>query len=323
MKGNFMFEKLLSISEPWLLYAIKLNLLNESKESLVNLKDEALKDEKIQICLKNISNFHSMLVSNHKNPELPIHKLLFLLDMGFDTDIPEIGNAVNQLMSHKDDYGIYQSLTNIPKHFGGTGKDIFSWCLCDAPLLLLALLKAKVDYQQHIRPGVDYLVALQRTQGFPCSVSEELGRFRGPGRKDDCCPYATLIMLNLLSHIDEYKNSDIVINGIEVLLSLWENSLERHPYMFYMGTDFRKLKAPAIWYDIVSVCDCLSKFEYAKADARFHEMIAIIKAKQDKDGLFTPESIYLKCKGWDFGQKKLVSPYLSYLCIRILERFNT
>lgn len=315
-----MIEKLLSISEPWLQYAIKLNLLNESKESLLNLKKEALKDNKIHAYLRDISNFHSMLVSNHKNPELPIHKLLFLLDIGFDMDLPEIENAVNQLMDHKDKYGIYQSLTNIPKHFGGTGEDIFSWCLCDTPLLFIALLKAKVEYPQHIKQGVDYLVSLNKTQGFPCSVSEELGKFRGPGRKDDCCPYATLIMLNLLSYIDEYKDSDIVINGIDVLLSLWENSLERHPYMFYMGTDFRKLKAPAIWYDIVSVSDCLSKFEYAKADKRFHEMVGIIKAKQDESGLFTPESIYQKCKGWDFGQKKVVSPYLSYLCIRILKR---
>jgi len=315
-----LIEKLLSVSEPWLQYAIKLNLLNESKESLANLKNEALKDNKIQVYLRDISNFHSMLVSNHKNPELPIHKLLFLLDLGFDMDIPEIENAISQLMSHNDKYGIYQSLTNIPKHFGGTGEDIFSWCLCDAPLLFLALQKAKVDYQQHIKPGVDYLLALNRPQGFPCSVSEELGKFRGPGRKDDCCPYATFIMLNLLSYIDEYKNSDIAIKGIDVILSLWENSLERHPYMFYMGTDFRKLKAPAIWYDIVSVANCLSRFEYAKADTRFHEMVDIIKAKKDENGLFTPESIYQKCKGWDFGQKKTISPYLSFLCIRILER---
>jgi len=248
-----MIERLLSISEPWLQYAIRINLLNESKGNLVDLKNEALKDNKIQAHLSDISNFHSMLVSNHKNPELPIHKLLFLLDIGFGRDTPEIECAVSQLMSHKDKYGIYQSLTNIPKHFGGTGTDIFGWCLCDAPLLLLALIKAKVDYQQHIKQGVDYLVALNKEQGFPCSVSEEFGKFRGPGRKDDCCPYATHIMLNLLSYIDEYKNSDIATKGIDVLLSLWENNLERHPYMFYMGTDFRKLKAPAIWYDIVSL----------------------------------------------------------------------
>jgi len=313
-------DNLLAISEPWLQYAIRVNLLGESKADLSGLREEALQDKKIQAYLNDISDFHSMLVSNHKNPELPIRKLIFLLDIGFDTDIPEMENAISQLMRHKDKNGIYQSLTNIPKHFGGTGTDIFGWCLCDAPLLLMALLKAKVDYRQHIKQGVDFLVALNQPQGFPCSVSEELGKFRGPGRKDDPCPYATLVMLNLLSDIDEYKNSDIAVNGVKRILDLWENSLERHPYMFYMGTDFRKLKAPAMWYDIVSVADCLGKYEYAKSDKRFLEMVGMIKAKQDENGLFTPESIYTKCKGWDFGQKKTISPYLSYLCIRLLGR---
>jgi len=315
-----MIDNLLSKSEQWLQYAIRLNLLHESKDSLTNLRDEALEDSKIKSYLDDISDFHSILVSNHKNPELPIHKLLFLLDVGFDMSVPEIENAITLIISHKDKYGVYQSMTNIPRHYGGLGEDTFGWCLCDAPLLLLALLKVKMDYQNHIKQGVDYLVSLFREQGFPCAVSEEHGKFRGPGRKDDCCPYATLVILNLLAEIDEYRNSDTAKQGIEVILSLWENSLERHPYMFYMGTDFRKLKAPAIFYDIVSVVDCLSKFEFVKTDSRFREMMGIIIEKQDADGMFTPESVYQKCKKWDFGQKKTVSPYLTYLCVRLLER---
>jgi len=317
-----MYEKLLSISEPWLQYAIRLNLLNESREDLVDLKAEALKDTKIRSYLSAVTDFHNAIVRNHKDPDLSIHKLLFLLDIGFDTDIPEINSAVKQIMSHKDKYGVYQSKTNIPPHYGGKGEDVFGWCLCDAPLLLLVLLKAGIDYQQHIKQGLDHLSSLYKEQGFPCSVSDEHGTFRGPGRKDDCCPYATLIMLKLLSGTDEYRNSDIVKGGIEVILSLWENSLERHPYMFYMGTDFRKLKAPAMWYDIVGVTDFLSQYDFVKTDSRFLEMVDVIRGKQDAYGLFTPESVYQKFKGWDFGQKKTVSPYLSYLCIRILNRVD-
>ena len=317
-----MFEKLLSISEPWLQYAIRLNLLNENSEDLIDLKNEVLKDKKIQSYIKDITNFHNSIVRNHKDPDLSIHKLLFLLDIGLGTDIPEIENAVKQIMTHKDKHGVYQSLTNIPPHYGGKGEDVFGWCLCDAPLLLMALLKAKIDYQQHIKRGVEHLVGLYKKQGFPCSVSEEHGTFRGPGRKDDCCPYATLIMVKLLSEIDEYKNSDIVKNGVEVILSLWENSLKQHPYMFYMGTDFRKLKAPVMWYDIVSVVDCLSKFDFVKTDLRFCEMVDLIKGQQDAEGMFTPQSVYQKFKGWDFGQKKMVSPYLSYLCIQLLKRVH-
>lgn len=310
---------ILANGDAWLQYAARLNIL---KESLTELRFQALSDPKIKTYLNDIADYHCILVSNHKNPDLPIHKLLFLLDIGFDTDVLEIQMAIDKILEHKDSNGVYQSLTNIPKHFGGSGEDIFGWCLCDAPLLLLALLKAGIDYEKHIKQGVEYLLSFSKASGFPCTVSQEFGKFRGPGRKDDCCPYASLIMLKLLSDIPVYRESEIAVNTAMGLLSLWENSLERHPYMFYMGTDFRKLKAPAMWYDLVSVADVLSHFAFMKSDARFNEMAAMIKGKQDDNGLFTPEAVYQKFKEWDFGQKKSPSPYLTYLCYRILARIE-
>jgi hypothetical protein len=190
------------------------------------------------------------------------------------------------------------------------------------PFLLLALFKAGIDYEKHIKKGVNYLAGFHKDSGFPCTVSQEFGKFRGPGRKDDCCPYASLVMLKLLSAIPEYQKSGIVINTTRRLLSLWENSLKCHPYMFYMGTDFRKLRAPTMWYDIVSVVDVLSRFEFIKQDLRFKEMALLIENKQDNNGLFTPEAVYQKFKGWDFGQKKNPSPYLTYLCHQILTRIT-
>jgi len=316
------YQKLLNISDDWLKYPIFLNLCHESKENLVEIRNAALADSRIKRYLTDIASFHGTLVTNHKNPDLPIHKLLFLLDLGFDTKIPEIKAAIEELLTHKDEHGIYQSMTNVPKHFGGIGEDVFSWCLCDAPLLLLALLKSGKNYHEYIKPGVDHLVSLCRDNGFPCAVSPELGRFRGPGKKDDCCPYATLIMADMLSYIPEYSNSQVAGSSVKALLNLWENSLSQHPYMFYMGRDFRKMKAPSCWYDIVSVAGVLSKYEFVREDPRFLEMIKHIKDKQDKDGLITPESVYQKLKDWDFGQKKEPSPYLTYLCYQIFERLE-
>lgn len=315
MNLNFLLD-----SEPWLQYLVNRNVLNKSKEDLTDLQKAVLADNRIQTYLEDLSDFHSILVTNHKNPDLPILKLHFLLDIGLDTEIPQIKMAVDQIKAHRDENGVYQSLTNVPKHYGGTGTDIFAWCLCDAPLLLSALVKAGCDYNSDIKPGVDYLLTFIRENGFPCTVSQELGKFRGPGSKGELCPNATLQMLKLLSLIPECRNSTAAGYCIEGLLQLWEDSKTRHPYQFYMGTDFRKLKAPMIWYDIVSVTDCLSYFEQAKKDSRFREMLAVIEQKQDEEGLFVPESVFLKYRDWDFGQKKKPSPYLTYLCTSILER---
>lgn len=317
-----MYEALYARSEDWLRYAIQINLLHAKKEDHAALRMSALKDARIQLALKDVASFHQTVVSNHKNPMLPLQRLLFLLDLGFDTDIPQIKTAIDEILAHKDDNGVYRSLTNIPKVFGGTGEDVFSWCLCDAPSLLLALLRAGVDYETYIKPGVDYLVSLSRENGFPCAASPELGKFRGPGKKDDCCPYATLIILDLLSDIPAYQESSAAKASAEALLNLWETSLTQHPFLFYMGTDFRKLKAPSCWYDIISVASVLSKLPFVRKDPRFLEIIDLIKSKQLDDGFFIPESIYMKMKDWDFGQKKQSSPYLTYLCLRILNRLG-
>lgn len=315
-------QKLSEISDDWLKYAIRRNLGQEPEGDLVEIRRAALADGRIKRYLSDIADFHGTLVTNHKNPDLPIHKLLFLLDLGFDTQVPEIKAAIDAILQHRDGHGVYRSMTNVPKHYGGAGEDVFGWCLCDAPLLLLALLKAGMEYREYVKPGVDHLVSLGRDNGFPCAVSPELGKFRGPGKKDDCCPYATLIMADLLSHIPEYRDSRAAVSSVKALLDLWENSLTRHPYMFFMGTDFRKLKAPSCWYDIVSVAGVLSKYGFVREDPRFLDMIGHIKGKRDADGLFTPESVYLKLKEWDHGQKKVPSPYLTYLCCLIFKRLE-
>lgn len=315
-------DDLLAISEPWLQYAVRLNLRDEAQETLLHLREEALSDPKVKAFLNDVSDYHAIIVSGHKNPALPIHKLLFLLDLGLDIAVPEIDTAIKQILSHKDEHGVYQSAVNIPMHFGGSGQDTFGWSPCDAPLLLRALCETKINYVSSIKPGVDYLISLNRSNGFPCACSKELGKWRGPGRKEDPCPYATLIFLKLLLATPDYAKSELVLQSARNLLDLWETSRVSHPYMFYMGTDFRKLKASALWYDIVSVCDALSQVDGIENDPRFLEMLDIIRAKQDKDGVFTPESVYLKLADWDFGQKKKPSPFLTYLIRRIFKRME-
>lgn len=315
-------ENLLAISEPWLQYVLRLDLRSEKKEDLEEIREKVLTDEKINDFLTDISDYHGMIVSGHKNPALPIHKLLFLLDIGLDTNVFEISEAIQQILLHKDEHEVYQSALNIPLQYGGSGVDTFGWSPCDAPLLLRALCEAGVDYEKHIKQGVDYLISLNRPNGFPCVSSSELGKWRGPGRKEDCCPYATLIFLKLLLATPDYAKSELTLQTAGNLLDLWETSRTSHPYMFFMGTDFRKLKAPSLWYDIVSVCDALSQVEGIKYDARFREMLGIIRSKENNESMYTPESVYLKLSGWDFGQKKVPSPYLTYLILRIFQRMD-
>jgi len=127
-------------------------------------------------------------------------------------------------------------------------------------------------------------------------------------------------MLKMLAQLDEWKNSREAHVGAECLLTLWEKSRELHPYLFYMGTDFRKTKAPFIWYDILHVLDVLSQCGWLKKDRRLQEMAEIVRSKADREGKYTPESEWTAWKGWDFGQKKQPSRWLTFLALRTLKR---
>jgi hypothetical protein len=192
--------------------------------------------------------------------------------------------------------------------------------LCDAPLIVYALAKFGLSNEPKVQSAAKYLATLLRDNGWPCAVSRELGKFRGPGRKDDPCPFANLAMLKALSEIQEYRETNTSRVGTETILSLWKESSRQHPYMFYMGTDFRKLKVPFVWYDILHVLDVLSRFPWVRKDVRFLEMLELLKSKADQHGRFSLESIWTAWKDWEFGQKKEPSRWLTLMAWRIISR---
>ena len=311
-------------SDPWVEYRTRADLLGQSElePAVAVARKRMLEHPQIKGLLNEVSGWGEQIVNSHKNAALPLHKLAFLADLGFMLKDREIAEIADLILEHKEANGVPQVLMNIPVHFGGTGDNTWSWALCDAPVILYSLVKFGAGNNQSVKNGIKYLTALVRDNGWPCTVSPELGKFRGPGRKDDPCPYATLIMLKLLSEVPELRNNDESHTGAEVLLDLWEKSRETHPYMFYMGTDFRKLKAPLIWYDIINVADTLSHFHWLRKDSRFIEMVRLVESKAGANGLYTPESEYKAWKGWDFGQKKIPSLWLTFIALRISERMQ-
>jgi hypothetical protein len=129
-------------------------------------------------------------------------------------------------------------------------------------------------------------------------------------------------MLKVLAQLEEWKDSIEARIGAESLLHLWDKSWDLHPYQFYMGTDFRKLKAPFIWYDLLHVLDVLSQFEWLRTDKRIREMVEIVQSRSNKEGQYTPESEWTAWRGWDFAQKKQPSRGLTFLILRALKRLG-
>jgi len=176
-----------------------------------------------------------------------------------------------------------------------------------------------------VQQAIDQLTNLVDENGWRCVCDPELGKFRGPGRKDDACPIANVYALKALSLIDQVTlEMDTVYaairKGIEMLLHHWEHQTERKIYLFGIGTDFRKLKYPFVWYNILHVVDVLSRFPEVHSDPRFIEMVTTITQQADEGGRYTANSMYMAWKGWSFANKKEPSPWLTFLVLRILQR---
>jgi hypothetical protein len=327
LAGRALMDKIcgwLLEGEPWVEYRTRADLLDQSENepAVLHARREILNHPRIQLLLQELKGWPGTVLSSHKSASQPFHKLSLIADLGLRKEDPSVSEIVQKIFEHQSEEGPFQLPTNVPKHFGGSGSTEWAWALCDAPTIIYALAKFGFGKEQQVQKAAKHLANSARENGYPCTVSKELGKFRGPGRKDDPCPYATLIMIKMLSQLDEWKSSKQVHVGAECLLDLWQKSRELHPYMFFMGTDFRKNKAPFIWYDIVHVSDVLSHFDWLKEDLRLNEMVTIIRSKANIEGTFTPESEWTAWKGWDFAQKKESSRWLTFLVLRIIKRMN-
>ena len=308
--------------ESWVEYRSRLDLLGQSEgDSRVKSTRKAmLADTRVRNLLAELSGWPGTVISSHKSASQPFHKLTFIADLGLRVDDPGVDIIVAHILEHQATEGPFQLPTNIPTHFGGTGQEQWAWALCDAPLTIYALAKFGLRNEPAVQIAIEHLNGLIRDNGWPCAVSKELGKFRGPGRKDDPCPFANLAMLKALSEFEGLRDSPACHTGADILLGLWSESTTRHPYMFYMGTDFRKLKVPFVWYDLMHMLDVLSRFSWLKKDTRLLDMLGILKSKADRQGSFTLESIWTAWKDWEFGQKREQSRWLTLLAWRIIGR---
>jgi hypothetical protein len=312
-----------SNKEPWVILRPLIDLENRAQDDpqVILAHQQTLQDPFIISLIDELQAWPGLVLSSHKSASQHYHKLSFLADIGLTKEDPGIQSILDKVMSHRSAESLFTLPINIPPHFGGTGETVWGWALCDAPILLYCL--AKMGYKDHpwVLEGKAFLCACVKENGWPCQVCPALGKFRGPGRKEDPCPYVNLIMLKLLAQYpDELDRKESRI-GCENLLHLWETSLEKHPYMFYMGKDFRKLKVPLIWYDLLHVVDTLSNYPFVIKDPRFIEMVELIHSKKESN-LYTPESEWQVWKDQSFASKKQGSLWMTFLIERIDKRIN-
>lgn len=311
----------LTENEFWITYRALIDLygLSGDDPQVKRARQDMLADVRIKGLIAELQNWPGTNLKAHNDASHLLHKLVFLADLGINKSDSGMQTIIQKILSNQSSEGIFQVQVNIKPAYGGSGEDQYAWMLCDAPLITYSLVKFGLFENGGVQTSIKSLATLIEDYGWPCKVSPQLGKFRGPGRKSDPCPYATLAMLRLLSSVSSQEQY-ATRTGAETLLTLWQQRKERKAYLFGMGTDFIKLKAPLIWYDLLHVLDVLSNFTWLFQDQRLQEMLDLLQSKADNKGRFTPESIWMAWKDWEFGQKKQPSAWVTLLATRILIR---
>ena len=191
-------------SLPWAQYRTRLDLLGETERSKeVKAARQALLDHpQVQALVSELRAWPGPALNRHNDAGHLLHKLVFIADLGLHATDPGVDRIVDRILDHQSAEGVFQVKANIPTHFGGTGKDQLAWMLCDAPSIVYALAKFGVK-DRRVKTAARHLASLIRDNGWPCAAAPEVGKFHGPGRRSDPCPYANLITLKALAQTRE------------------------------------------------------------------------------------------------------------------------
>ena len=274
--------------------------------------------------ISEIEGWQDEVISNHKKAGSWLYKLSFWPKQGIRAGDDEKLSDITKMMADgaRDD-GIVPVKVKVPEVFGGEAGRGNAWMVyvrCAAA----HVLPHKMGHGKNadLKKGIGNLANKVNLNGWPCTSSEELGKFRGPGKKSDPCPYGTLLMLKLLANAEGMKDSWQAKKGADSLLDLWEKSQQKARIGFIWVRIFRKLKAPFVWYDILHTLDVLSHFSWLKDDYRMESMIDILRSKKGQDGMYTAESVWTAWKGFEFAQKKAPSAWITMAAMRILKRYE-
>jgi len=315
---------LLSSDEPWTRFRTRIDLLHEDAASPDVLDDyrQMVSHPRVRLLLEKADTWPGPPLTRHNDASHPIYALSTLADFGVRSDAPGMPSVVEKVLAHQNVDGPLELLGNIPAAFGGSGEDEWHWMACDAPTLLYSLLALLGPDHRQLISASDHLLGLAEENGWRCRSDPALRKFKGPGKREDPCPIANVYALKALSLVPAAADTPAVRYGIEMLLSQWAQRTEKKYFLFAMGTHFRKVKYPYVWFDLLHVVEVLSRFEAARMDPRLQDMVSELLTKADADGRFQASSMYMAWKGWSFADKKNPSPWLTFLVERMRARMG-
>jgi len=211
---------LLTSEEPWTRYRTLVDLAGhpEDDPDVRAVRAAMVVHPQVQALIQQAASWPGGPLKRHNDAKHAIYAISTLADFGLRTGDPGVARVAEAILAHQSAEGPFQSLINIPRSFGGSGEDAWTWMACDAPTLLAALLRMGLDAEPRVQRALNHLIGAAQDNGWRCLVAPELGKFKGPGRRSDPCPVANVYALKALAAAGA-TDVPSAQTGIEMLLT--------------------------------------------------------------------------------------------------------
>ncbi len=311
-------------SNPWTRYRILLDLLDYSKDhkEVITARKELINHPFVNTILTELSDWMPKAATRNNDPQIHYFKLRMLADFGLSKRDKGISAIKQKAITHVIDNhfacrGVEPSRPKKGEKYTKPNllDDVWHISPCNSPMITYALKALGFD-DAPVKKAIKALRDAWNSEiGWFCHYFFVDSQFK---REQAGCPMAGLMALELFSLVPELKESIYAQNAFVPLV--YHKNLGKSIYYFGRSKKFWTFKYPFVWYNGLYLVDVLSRFSFTKDSPLLSECINWIESNQDSQGRFKATSIFLPYKQWDFGQKKEPSPWITFLCCRILKR---
>ena len=312
-------------SNPWTRYRTMTDLLDysETDDELIKTKAELLKSKQIIELVKETKDWISIAPTRNNDPKISYFKLRILADFGIKHSDLNLSETVDKASQHIIDnlFAVRGQIPERPKKGEKFEKpdlkaDVWHISPCNSPIITYALYELGVRNEQ-IEKAIEELKSKWiDKKGWFCHFFFVESQFK---KLQIGCPIAGLMALDVFSKIPKIKESEYSRFAFEPIK--YHNDCGQTLYYFGRSKKFWTFKYPYVWYNALYMADVLTRFDFLKNEPVVKELVNWIIRSQTDEGKFKPTSIFMNYKGWDFSNKKEPSPWITFLCSRILKQY--
>ncbi|MBK8806758.1 MAG: hypothetical protein IPO21_08975 [Bacteroidales bacterium] len=310
-------------SNPWTKYKTCTDLLGLKESETIEAKIELVNDKNIISLVQETKDWLTVSATRNNDPKITYFKLKALAEFGLRYTDLELQKTVDKASVHmiENMFGVRGQTPERPKKGEKYEKndltaDVWHISPCNSPLITTALLELGVK-NELVENSIEELKnKWTSNEGWFCHFFFVESQFK---KLQIGCPIAGLQALEIFSKIPELKESEYSKFAFEPMK--FHKNYGKTLYYFGRSKKFWTLKYPFVWYNALYLADVLTRFKFLKNEPVVKELVDWIIDSQDTNGRFKPTSIFMEYKEWDFSNKKESSPWITFLCCRILKQY--